>query len=237
MCPNPAHNAPGCSPMTRWPSTTAAPPPMNPSTTLHRTKEPRWLQHYRLDVVVAVAAMLLTVGACVGGAHQTQPIPPRRTDKVRGAAKEKILHVSRQDALADETAVKARAARAEGDVKASQASGLQQQAAANRNEAATSRGQLNDQWDRANALEIRAHRHPTRRSRPTIVNLNTTDGLILDGWTRTSDGDGVATSMSWPSAVNVASSSRRKRTALMGRRPRVTPACVLRCNTSASATT
>lgn len=187
-----------------------------------------------LIVVVAVAAILLIVGfvwVARTKRHQHRHV---EADKVRGVAKEKAVHVSWQGALAEETAVKARAARAEGDVKAAQVSGLQQQAAAHRNEATTSREQLNDQWDRANKMDPAAQK---RRSRPPTVNPNTTDGVILDGWTRTSDGDGVASSMSWPSASNVASSSSTKADRTGGASPPVTSACVLRCNTSALATT
>jgi hypothetical protein len=66
---------------------------------------------------------------------------------------EETLQVNRQEALADETAAKARAARAEADVKAAQASGLEQQAAAHRREAASSGHQLNEQSDRADTID------------------------------------------------------------------------------------
>ena len=88
----------------------------------------------------------------MAGAHETQPTPPRRSREDH-TAKEETLHVRLHEALADETAAKARAAQAEADVKAAQASGLQQQAAVHRNEAASSRDQLNEQWDRANELD------------------------------------------------------------------------------------
>jgi uncharacterized protein HemX len=74
-------------------------------------------------------------------------------EKMRDQAKEETLQVNRREALAEETAAKARAAQADSDVKAAQASGLEQQAAAHRSEAETSRDRLDQQWDRADALD------------------------------------------------------------------------------------
>ncbi len=86
-------------------------------------------------------------------------------DKIRGqAAKDETLQVKQREALADETAAKARAAQAEADVKAAQASGLQQQAAAHRSEAATSRDQLNEQLDRADTMDPATPTDETPRS-------------------------------------------------------------------------
>jgi Tfp pilus assembly protein PilE len=106
-----------------------------------------------LIVVVAVAAILLIAGLAWLVRTKRNQHRHVEADKIRGAAKEETLHVGQQEALADETAAKARAAQAEADVKAAQASGLQQQAAAHRSEAAASRDQLNEQWDRANELD------------------------------------------------------------------------------------
>jgi Tfp pilus assembly protein PilE len=106
-----------------------------------------------LIVVVAVAAILLIAGLAWLVRSKRNQHRHVEADKIRDAAKEETLHVRQQEALADETAAKARAAQAEADVKAAQASGLQQQAAAHRNEAATSRDELNEQWDRANELD------------------------------------------------------------------------------------
>ena len=49
-------------------------------------------------------------------------------------------------------------------MKAAQASGLQQQAAVHRNEAASSRDQLNEQWDRANELDPASETPDTLKS-------------------------------------------------------------------------
>jgi Tfp pilus assembly protein PilE len=106
-----------------------------------------------LIVVVAVAAILLIAGLAWLARTKRNQHRHVEADKIRDAARQEKLHVGRQEALADETAAKARAAQAEADVKAAQASGLQQQAAAHRGEAATSRDQLDEQWDRANELD------------------------------------------------------------------------------------
>jgi hypothetical protein len=74
-------------------------------------------------------------------------------ENIRGEAAKETLRVRQREALADETAAKARAAQAEADVKAAQASGLQQRAATHRSAAATSRDHLNEQWDRAEKLD------------------------------------------------------------------------------------
>jgi regulatory protein YycI of two-component signal transduction system YycFG len=87
-------------------------------------------------------------------------------EKMRDQAKEEALQVNRREALAEESAAKARAAQADSDVKAAQASGLEEQAAAHRSEAkppaidSTSSGTAPTRW-------IRPRGHPKRRSRPT----------------------------------------------------------------------
>lgn len=97
-----------------------------------------------LIVHVAVAAVLLIIGFVWVARTKRNQYRHVEADKVRGAAKAK-RPTSAGSMHAEETAAKARTAQAEADVKAAQASGLQQQAAAHRNEATTSRHQLNDQ--------------------------------------------------------------------------------------------
>ena len=106
-----------------------------------------------LIVVVAVAAIVLIAALAWVARNKRNQHRHVEADKIREQAKEETLQVRQQEALADETAAKARAAQAEADVKAAQASGLQQKAAVHRNEAATSRDQLNEQWDRADTMD------------------------------------------------------------------------------------
>ena len=117
-----------------------------------------------LIIVLAVAALLLI--AALAWLARTKRNQHRHVEaeKIRDTAKEETLNVRQQEALADETAAKARAAQAEADVKAAQASGLQQQAAVHRNEAASSRDQLNEQWDRADKLDPASETPDTPKS-------------------------------------------------------------------------
>lgn len=85
-------------------------------------------------------------------------------EKMRDQARGETLQVNRREALAEETAAKARAAQADSDVKAAQASGLEQQAAAHRSEAKTSRDRLDQQWDRADALDPASRTPETAKS-------------------------------------------------------------------------
>jgi FtsZ-interacting cell division protein ZipA len=106
-----------------------------------------------LIVVAAVVAILLVAGLTWVARKKRNQHRRVEADKIREDARQETLYVRQQEALADETAAKARAAQAEADVKAAQASGLQQQAAVHRGEAVTSREHLNEQWDRADTLD------------------------------------------------------------------------------------
>jgi uncharacterized protein HemX len=100
---------------------------------------------------VAAIAILVTLGWVL--VNKRTQHRHAKANEIRDQAKEETLRINRREALAEETAAKARAAQADADVKAAQASGLEQQAAAHRNEAKTSRDQLDKQWDRADALD------------------------------------------------------------------------------------
>jgi FtsZ-interacting cell division protein ZipA len=106
-----------------------------------------------LIVIAAVVAILLIAGLTWVARNKRNQHRHVEADKIREGARQETLQVKQHEALADETAAKARAAQAEADVKAAQASGLQQQAAVHRGEAVTSRDHLNEQWDRADTLD------------------------------------------------------------------------------------
>jgi FtsZ-interacting cell division protein ZipA len=106
-----------------------------------------------LIVVAAVVVILLIAGLTWVARNRRNQHRRVEADKIREGARQETLQVKQHEALADETAAKARAAQAEADVKAAQASGLQQQAAVHRGEAVTSREHLNEQWDRADTLD------------------------------------------------------------------------------------
>ena len=106
-----------------------------------------------LVVVVAVVAIVLIAAVAWVARNKRNQQRHVEAGKIRDQAREETLRVKQREALADETAAKARAAQAEADVKAAQASGLQQQAAAHRGEAATSRDELNQQFARADEID------------------------------------------------------------------------------------
>ena len=113
-------------------------------------------------VVAAFAAILLIAGLTWVARNKRNQQRHVDADKIREDARHETLLVNQQEALADETAAKARAAQAAADVNAAQASGLQQQAAVHRGEAVTSRDHLNEQWDRADTLDPASQASDTR---------------------------------------------------------------------------
>ena len=116
-----------------------------------------------LIVVVAVAAILLIAALVWVARNKRNQHRHVEAGKIRDQAREETLQVRQREALADETAAKARAAQAEADVKAAQASGLQQQAAAHRSEAVTSRDELNQEFERADKMDPHSQTSDTAR--------------------------------------------------------------------------
>ena len=127
-------------------------------------------------VVIAVAAVvaLLLLSAALWLAR-TKRNQHRHTEAeaIRGHAREEDRQVQQREALADETAARARVAQAEADIKTAQAKGLQQRAAGHRKDAVTSRDDLNDQFERADALDpstpAATHVSATRDDSPTTT--------------------------------------------------------------------
>ena len=102
-----------------------------------------------LMVVATFAALVLTSAlALVAFKTRTQD-RHSNGQTIRDQAEEIALRPRRQEALADEFETRANAAQVEVDIKTVRACTLQQQATAFRNEAVTSRDQLN---------EVRVHR-------------------------------------------------------------------------------
>jgi len=117
-----------------------------------------------LIVVVAVVAIVLIAALVWVARNKRNQHRHVEAGKIREAAKDETLQVKQREALADETAAKARAAQAEADVKAAQASGLQQQAAVHRTEAATSRDELNQEFERADKMDPASQTPETPRT-------------------------------------------------------------------------
>jgi hypothetical protein len=104
-------------------------------------------------VAVVVAAVLLA--AAIAWAARNKRTEHRRVQAgdIRDKAVEQSHEVGQREALADETAAKARAAQAEAEALAAHAAGLQHQAQARHTEAATSRSDLNREFQRADNID------------------------------------------------------------------------------------
>jgi len=106
--------------------------------------------------VAAVVAILLIVAAVVAVNGARNRRRQRQAEEIREQVRLEAAELEQRDALAGETAAKARAAQAEAEVKAAEAARLQERAAKHQNEAATSREQLQEQWNRAESLDPKA---------------------------------------------------------------------------------
>jgi FtsZ-interacting cell division protein ZipA len=106
-----------------------------------------------LIVVIAVAAILLIAAiAWVARNKRTQHRRVEAAD-IRDKAADESHKVGQREALADETAAKARVAQAEADAKAAHATGLQHQAQIRRSDATTARDELNQEFERADKID------------------------------------------------------------------------------------
>ena len=110
-----------------------------------------------LIVVVAVVAILLI--AAIAWVARNKRTQHRRVEagNIRDKAAEQSHKVGQREALADETAAKARVAQAEADAKAAHATGLQHQAEMRRNDAATARDEVNQEFERADKIDPDMH--------------------------------------------------------------------------------
>jgi hypothetical protein len=106
-----------------------------------------------LIVLVAVVALLLI--ATIAWVARNKRTQHRRVeaDDIRDKADDESHKVGQREALADETAAKARVAQAEADAKTAHATGLQHQAQVRRNDAATARDEVNQEFTRADKID------------------------------------------------------------------------------------
>ena len=103
-------------------------------------------------VVVIAAALLIAAIAWVARKKRTEHRRVQAGD-IRDKAVEQSHEVGQREALADETAAKARAAQAEAEAMTAHSAGLQHQAEARRTDAATSRSEVNRQFERADKID------------------------------------------------------------------------------------
>jgi uncharacterized protein HemX len=109
-----------------------------------------------LWIIIAVVVAILLIGAVILLALQSQKKrrrveAERMRDEIRGEA----VKVDRREALADETAARARAAKAEAEAKAAEAARLEQRATAHQENVAASRDELGKQWEHADRIDPR----------------------------------------------------------------------------------
>ncbi|MGA8547215.1 MAG: hypothetical protein WB785_18435 [Mycobacterium sp.] len=102
-------------------------------------------------IAVVVAALLLATLVIV-----TRRRRHVKAEGIREHARAETNRVQRREALAEETAAKARAAQAEADVKAAEAARLQERAAMHQSEAATSRQDLDERFKHADSIDPKA---------------------------------------------------------------------------------
>jgi uncharacterized protein HemX len=106
-----------------------------------------------LIVAVAIAVILgIAVIAWVARNKRTQQRHFEAAD-IRDQAVDQSHKVGQREALADETAAKARVAQAEADAKAAHATGLQHQAQVRRTDATTARDEVNQEFERADKID------------------------------------------------------------------------------------
>ncbi len=105
-------------------------------------------------IVVVVLALILLVAAIAWVARKKRTEHRRvQAGDIREKAVEHSHEVGQREALADETAAKARAAQAEAEAMAAHSAGLQHQAQARHTDAATSRSEVNREFERADKID------------------------------------------------------------------------------------
>ena len=104
-------------------------------------------------IIVAVVAVVIVALAIWALLHRRTQHRRGEAADIRDKARDASFQVGQREALAEETAAKARVAAAEADVKSAEAERLQQRAGARSSDAATSREELNTEWERADAID------------------------------------------------------------------------------------
>jgi FtsZ-interacting cell division protein ZipA len=110
-----------------------------------------------LIVVIAVAAILAI--AAIAWVARNKRTQHRRVEAgdIRDKAADESHRVGQREALADETAAKARVAQAEADAKTAHAAGLQHQAQVRRTDAASARDEVDQEFERADKIDPDTH--------------------------------------------------------------------------------
>lgn len=108
-------------------------------------------------VFAAVGAVLLLIALAFVMRNKRTGRRRVEAGDIRDRAAEQSHEVGQREALAEETAAKARVAQAVADAQTAHASGLQHEAAAHRSDAATARDELNQEYRRADTIDPDSH--------------------------------------------------------------------------------
>jgi FtsZ-interacting cell division protein ZipA len=106
-----------------------------------------------LIVVVAVVALVLIATIAWVARNKRNQRRHVEAGDIRDKAADESHKVGQREALADETAAKARVAQAEADAKTAHATGLQHQAQVRRTDAASARDEVNQEFERADKID------------------------------------------------------------------------------------
>ncbi|GAA2791601.1 hypothetical protein [Mycolicibacterium pallens] len=107
-------------------------------------------------IVIAVVVALIVIGALVWVGRKRQ-VSRRvaKADDIREEVRQDQLKLQHREAVAEETAAKARAAKAEADAKAAEAARLEANAAKHREDATAHREDLDERARHADSLDPR----------------------------------------------------------------------------------
>ncbi len=117
-------------------------------------------------IVIAVVAVVLVLGALTwAGRSRRNHKLHGEAERIRGEVEQESTQVARREALADETAAKARAAKAEAEVKAAEAARLEERAQTHRSAVETSRDDLDERRAHADTIDPRVKNEPVEEQR------------------------------------------------------------------------
>ena len=106
-------------------------------------------------IVIAVVAVIVVIAVVALLARARNNRRHAQAERMREEIGQKTEHTERREAIAAETAARARAAQAEAEVKAAEAARLQGTARTHHDAATASREELDAQSERADALDPR----------------------------------------------------------------------------------
>jgi FtsZ-interacting cell division protein ZipA len=109
-----------------------------------------------LWIVIAVVAAVLVLGVLVwAGRSRRNRKLHGEAQRIRTEVEQESAQVARREALADETAAKARAAKAEAEAKAAEAARLEERAQSHRSSVASARDDLDERRAHADTIDPR----------------------------------------------------------------------------------